>query len=61
MPCQNASDVIVIGAPFYTFSIPTQLKAWIDRLAQAGLTDAPSAYVAILDGHTRGKSALTFA
>jgi len=33
-----ASDVIVIGAPFYNFSIPTQLKAWIDRLAQPGRT-----------------------
>ncbi|AOW11705.1 FMN-dependent NADH-azoreductase [Hydrogenophaga crassostreae] len=33
-----AADVIVIGAPFYNFSIPTQLKAWIDRLAQVGRT-----------------------
>lgn len=33
-----AADVIVIGAPFYNFAIPTQLKAWIDRLAQAGRT-----------------------
>jgi FMN-dependent NADH-azoreductase len=33
-----AADVIVIGAPFYNFSIPTQLKAWIDRLAQPGRT-----------------------
>ncbi|VWX63434.1 FMN-dependent NADH-azoreductase [Burkholderiales bacterium 8X] len=33
-----AADVIVIGAPMYNFSIPTQLKAWIDRLAQAGRT-----------------------
>ncbi len=33
-----ASDVIVVGAPFYNFSIPSQLKAWIDRLAQAGRT-----------------------
>ena len=33
-----AADVIVIGALFYNFSIPTQLKAWIDRLAQIGLT-----------------------
>ena len=33
-----AADVIVVGAPFYNFSIPTQLKAWIDRLAQAGRT-----------------------
>jgi len=33
-----AADVVVIGAPLYNFSIPTQLKAWIDRLAQAGRT-----------------------
>lgn len=32
------ADVIVVGAPFYNFGIPTQLKAWIDRLAQAGRT-----------------------
>jgi FMN-dependent NADH-azoreductase len=31
-----AADVIVIGAPLYNFSIPTQLKAWIDRLAVPG-------------------------
>lgn len=33
-----AADVIVIGAPLYNFSIPSQLKAWIDRLAQSGRT-----------------------
>jgi len=33
-----ASDVVVVGAPLYNFSIPSQLKAWIDRLAQAGRT-----------------------
>ena len=33
-----AADVVVIGAPLYNFSIPTQLKAWIDRVAQAGRT-----------------------
>ncbi|MCG5239626.1 FMN-dependent NADH-azoreductase [Azospirillum doebereinerae] len=33
-----AADVVVIGAPMYNFSIPTQLKAWIDRLAQVGRT-----------------------
>ena len=33
-----AADVIVVGAPLYNFTIPTQLKAWIDRLAQAGRT-----------------------
>lgn len=33
-----AADVIVIGAPLYNFSIPSQLKAWIDRVAQPGRT-----------------------
>ena len=32
------ADVVVIGAPMYNFSVPTQLKAWIDRIAQAGRT-----------------------
>ena len=32
------ADVIVIGAPMYNFSIPSQLKAWIDRITQAGRT-----------------------
>jgi FMN-dependent NADH-azoreductase len=31
-----ASDIIVIGAPMYNFSIPSQLKAWIDRVVIAG-------------------------
>ena len=33
-----AADVIVVGAPMYNFGIPSQLKAWIDRLAVAGKT-----------------------
>jgi FMN-dependent NADH-azoreductase len=33
-----ASDVIVVGAPLYNFSVPSQLKAWIDRVAQVGRT-----------------------
>jgi FMN-dependent NADH-azoreductase len=32
------ADVVVIGAPMYNFTIPSQLKAWIDRIAQAGRT-----------------------
>lgn len=32
------ADIIVIGAPMYNFSIPSQLKAWIDRVAVAGKT-----------------------
>lgn len=31
-----SSDVIVIGAPMYNFSVSSQLKSWLDRLAQAG-------------------------
>jgi FMN-dependent NADH-azoreductase len=33
-----AADVIVIGAPMYNFSVPSQLKAWIDRVVVAGKT-----------------------
>lgn len=33
-----AADVVVIGAPLYNFGIPSQLKAWIDRIAQPGRT-----------------------
>ena len=33
-----AADVIVLGAPMYNFGIPSQLKAWIDRIAVAGTT-----------------------
>jgi len=32
------ADVIVIGAPMINFSIPSQLKSWIDRVAQHGRT-----------------------
>jgi FMN-dependent NADH-azoreductase len=33
-----AADVVVVGAPLYNFAVPTQLKAWIDRIAQVGRT-----------------------
>ena len=33
-----AADIVVIGAPMYNFSVPSQLKAWIDRIAIAGKT-----------------------
>lgn len=32
------ADIIVIGAPMYNFSIPSQLKAWVDRVVIAGKT-----------------------
>lgn len=33
-----AADTIVIGCPMYNFAIPSQLKAWIDRILVAGKT-----------------------
>jgi len=33
-----AADTVVIGAPMYNFTLPSQLKAWIDRLAVNGRT-----------------------
>lgn len=32
------ADVVVIGAPMYNFSVPSTLKAWIDRISVAGRT-----------------------
>jgi FMN-dependent NADH-azoreductase len=32
------ADTVVIGAPMYNFTLPTQLKAWIDRILVAGRT-----------------------
>ena len=34
----KGSDLVVIAAPMYNFSIPTQLKNWIDLIARAGVT-----------------------
>ncbi len=33
-----AADILVIGAPMYNFTVPSQLKAWIDRVVVAGKT-----------------------
>lgn len=33
-----SADVVVIGAPMYNFTVPTNLKAWLDRVAIAGKT-----------------------
>ncbi len=32
------AETIVIGAPMYNFSIPSQLKAWVDFVLRAGKT-----------------------
>jgi FMN-dependent NADH-azoreductase len=31
-------DTVVVGAPMYNFSVPSQLKSWIDRIMVAGKT-----------------------
>ncbi len=33
-----AADTVVIGAPMYNFTLPSQLKSWIDRILVAGQT-----------------------
>ncbi|MCH5487753.1 FMN-dependent NADH-azoreductase [Pseudomonas syringae] len=33
-----AAETVVIGVAFYNFTVPTQLKAWIDRVLVAGQT-----------------------
>lgn len=32
------ADEIVLGVPMYNFGVPSVLKAWIDRIARAGVT-----------------------
>ena len=32
------SDVVVLGAPMYNFTVPSSLKAWLDRLGVPGVT-----------------------
>jgi len=32
------ADILVIGAPLINFTIPTQLKAWIDHITRPGIT-----------------------
>ena len=34
----KAAETVVIGAPMYNFTLPTQLKAWLDRILVAGKT-----------------------
>lgn len=36
----KAADIVVIGSPMYNWTISSQLKAWIDRIAVAGETFA---------------------
>jgi FMN-dependent NADH-azoreductase len=33
-----AADVLVVGSPFYNFTIASSLKSWLDHLTRAGIT-----------------------
>src|SRR5690348_6993825 len=34
----RGADVLVLGLPMYNFGVPSQLKAWFDHIARAGVT-----------------------
>ncbi|NML63910.1 FMN-dependent NADH-azoreductase [Hymenobacter sp. RP-2-7] len=34
----QGADVLVIGVPFYNFTVPASLKSWLDHLTRANLT-----------------------
>ena len=34
----KAADIVVIGLPMYNFGVPSQLKAYFDHVARAGVT-----------------------
>lgn len=34
----QSADIVVLGVPMYNFSIPAQLKHWIDAISRAGVT-----------------------
>lgn len=34
----QSSDTIVVAMPMYNFGVPSTFKAWIDRVARAGIT-----------------------
>ena len=33
-----SSDIVILGAPMYNFTVPSSLKAWLDRLGVPGVT-----------------------
>ena len=50
------ADVIVLGVPMYNFGVPSQLKAWFDHVARAGVTFKYTATGAV--GLLAGKKAI---
>ncbi|MGB0913754.1 MAG: FMN-dependent NADH-azoreductase [Phaeobacter italicus] len=67
------ADTLVIGLPVYNFSVPAQLKNWLDQIARAGVTFRYSeagpeglmtgkrAIVAMASGGTEAESTADFA
>jgi FMN-dependent NADH-azoreductase len=55
----RAADVIVIGLPMYNFGVPSQLKAYFDHIARAGVTFAYTEKGPV--GRLTGKKVYVFA
>lgn len=55
----KAADVIVLGLPLYNFGVPSQLKAYFDHVARAGVTFRYTAQGP--EGLLTGKKAYVFA
>ncbi|MGH8528828.1 MAG: FMN-dependent NADH-azoreductase [Nevskiales bacterium] len=53
------ADVIVLGLPMYNFGVPSQLKAYFDHIARAGLTFRYTANGP--EGLLKGKKVYVFA
>jgi FMN-dependent NADH-azoreductase len=53
------ADVLVLGLPMYNFGVPSQLKAWFDHIARAGVTFKYTEKGAM--GLLTGKKAYVFA
>lgn len=53
------TDLVVLGVPMYNFQVPTQLKAWFDHVARAGVTFRYTANGP--EGLLKGKRAVVFA
>jgi FMN-dependent NADH-azoreductase len=47
-----AADIVVIGAPMYNFTLPSQLKAWVDRIliARKTFTYGPNGVIGLAGG-----------
>jgi FMN-dependent NADH-azoreductase len=52
----QAADVLVLAVPMYNFSIPVQLKNWIDAISRAGVTFSYTAQGP--EGLLKGKRAI---